>query len=222
VEKRRIGERTYFTFGCVLFEMLTRQATFGGETVSDILAGVLRIEPAWQSLPPNLHPRIRQLLERCLEKAARDRYQGVGDARIDIQKALADPGGVLVQPTVEVVQASPQSKIPWIATIALVAIVAVFAAWNLKPEAPGPVSRFSHVLPEGQAFTSDDRDIVAVSPDGSRMVYVANAQLHARAMDALDSTPISGSEGLPTNPFFHPMASGLATSLQERASRRLP
>ncbi len=56
-----------WAFGCVLFEMLTGRATFGGKTVSDVLAGVLRIDPEWKSLPPNLHPRIRLLLERSLD-----------------------------------------------------------------------------------------------------------------------------------------------------------
>ncbi len=60
-----------WAFGCVLFEMLTGRATFGGKTVSDVLAGVLRIDPEWKNLPSNLHPRIRLLLERSLEKDRR-------------------------------------------------------------------------------------------------------------------------------------------------------
>ncbi len=78
------------------------------------------------------------------------------------------------------------------------------AAWNLKPEAPGPVTQFSHVLPEGQAFSSTSSTNIAVSPDGSRMVYVANGQLYVRAMDSLDSTPIPGSDEAPRDPFFSP------------------
>ena len=192
-----------WAFGCVLFEMLTRQATFGGKTVSDVLAGVLRIDPEWKSLPPNLHPKIRLLLERSLEKEAKDRYHDIADARLDIQKALADPGGVLVQPIGEVVQAAPQSKLPWVALAVIVGIVAGVTGWNLKPELPSAVSRFSHVLPEGQQFSSI-RTLVAVSPDGSRMVYVANDQLYVRAMDALDSTPIPGTDERAATPFFSP------------------
>ena len=55
--------------------MLTGRGTFDGKTVSDVLAGVLRGDPEWNALPPNLHPRIRLLLERCLEKEAKDRYK---------------------------------------------------------------------------------------------------------------------------------------------------
>jgi serine/threonine protein kinase len=87
-----------WAFGCVLFEMLTGRATFEGRTVSDVLASVIKSEPEWKRLPPNLHPRIRLLLERCLEKEAKNRCSGIGDARVEIQKALTDPSGLLVQP----------------------------------------------------------------------------------------------------------------------------
>ncbi len=192
-----------WAFGVVLFEMLTGRGTFDGGTVSDVLAGVLAKEPHWNTLPSNLHPRIRLLLERCLEKEARDRYHDIADVRVDIQTVLADPSGVLVQPVDEGVQAAPQSKLPWVAAI-IFGIVAGVAGWSLKPNLPGPVSRFSHVLPEGQQFTNTNRTVVALSPDGSRMVYVANQQLYVRAMDTLDSSPIPGTDENPTAPFFSP------------------
>ena len=193
-----------WAFGCVLFEMLTRQATFGGKTVSDVLAGVLRVDPEWKSLPPNLHPRIRLLLERSLEKESKDRYQGIADARVDIQKALADPSGVLVQAVPDAVPPVPQSKLPWVATIVLATIVAVIATWNLRPTEPRPVARFYHELPDGQAFSRIGRPLVAVSPDGSQIVYVANLQLHLRKLDEMEARPIQGTDEDPDNPFFSP------------------
>ena len=87
-----------WAIGVVLFEMLTGHQIFSGDTVSDTLASVLKIEPEWQSLPQNLHPRIRLLLERCLKKELQNRYSSICDARVDIQEVLADPSGVLVQP----------------------------------------------------------------------------------------------------------------------------
>src|SRR5512139_809731 len=63
-----------WAFGCVLFEMLTGRAAFSGNDVSDILAAVIRAEPEWNNLPANLHWRLREVLERCLKKDARDRY----------------------------------------------------------------------------------------------------------------------------------------------------
>ena len=191
-----------WAFGCVLFEMLTGRATFGGKTVSDVLAGVLRIDPEWKSLPPNLHPRIRLLLERSLEKESKHRYQGIADARVDIQKALADPSGVLGQPTGDVAQAQPRPILPWVATIILATIVAIIATWLLKPTEPGLVTHFAHRLPDGQAFTNPSHPLVAVSPDGRQLVYVANQQLYLRNLDELEARPIQGTDENPANPFF--------------------
>jgi serine/threonine-protein kinase len=188
--------------------MLTGQATFGGKTVSDVLAGVLRIDPEWKSLPPKLHPQIRLLLERCLEKESKDRYHDIADARLDIQKALADPSGVLVQPTGDVVQAPTRRTLPWVvATFVLTAIVAIIATWFLKPTEPqplAPATRFYHELPDGQAFTRTGRPSVAVSPDGSQIVYVANQQLYLRKLDEMEARPIQGTDENPNTPFFSP------------------
>ena len=84
-----------WSFGVVLFEMLTGRRIFKGESVPHVLAAVLRAEPEWNSLP-NLHPRIRLSLERCLEKKAADRCHDVADVRVDIQRVLADPDGMTV------------------------------------------------------------------------------------------------------------------------------
>ena len=82
-----------WAFGCVLFEALTGRPVFQGRSVSDIIAAILRGEPDWSLLPPQLHPRIRLLLERCLEKDKASRYHAIADARVDLQRAIADPKG---------------------------------------------------------------------------------------------------------------------------------
>ena len=181
-----------WAFGVVLFEMLTGRGTFDGGTVSDVLAGVLRADPDWKGLPPHLHPRIQFLLERCLEKESKDRYGDISDARVDIQKVLADPDGVIIQPVADIGQASPRPMLPWaLVTLGLVAFASV-AVWNLKPEPspePKPVSRFSFLLPAGQIFTGWVRPLVAVSPDGTQFVYVADQQLYLRNLDEMDARP---------------------------------
>ena len=92
-----------WSFGVVLFEMLTGRQVFSGETVTHILAAVLEREPQWGLLPPNINPKVRDLLDRCLEKRAKNRCHAIADVRSDIHKVLNDPSGALVQPVAQVV-----------------------------------------------------------------------------------------------------------------------
>ena len=77
-----------WAFGCVLYEMLSGRRAFQGDEVSDILAGILRDDPAWDALPPSTPRSIRRLVRRCLEKDRRERLQAIGDARLEISEAL--------------------------------------------------------------------------------------------------------------------------------------
>src|SRR5262249_46778725 len=80
-----------FSFGCVLYEVLTGKLAFHGDTVSDILASVLAREPNFGLLPANLNPKIPELLRRSLEKSPKRRWYAVGDLRIEIEAALVSP-----------------------------------------------------------------------------------------------------------------------------------
>ena len=85
-----------FSFGCMLYEMLTGHQAFQGEEVSDVLASVLKSEPDFNLLPPQLNPRIHEVLRRCLQKSAKLRWHAIGDARVEIEAVLADPRGVIL------------------------------------------------------------------------------------------------------------------------------
>jgi len=80
-----------WSFGCVLFEMLTRRVAFEEETVTDTFSAILSKEPDWSRLPSTTPPRIHSLMRRCLQKDARNRLQSIGDARIEIEECLASP-----------------------------------------------------------------------------------------------------------------------------------
>jgi serine/threonine-protein kinase len=195
-----------WAFGCVLFEMLTGRGMFEGRTVSDTLAAVLMREPEWTRLPPNLHPRIRLLLERCLEKEAKNRYGVISDARVDIQKALADPGGVFGQP---ITTLEPRTKLrtilPWVAAaIVLAAVIAGVAVWKLKPSEPRQVMRFEYDLPEGQKFGDLGNPVLAVSPDGSKFAYNTSQGIYLRSMDQPTARLIPGTDQGAKQPFFSP------------------
>ena len=170
-------------------------------------------EPDFSTLPRNLHPRIHLLLERCLEKEAKNRCSGIGDARADIQKALADPGGLFVQPVTTVEHRTRLRQIlPWVAGVAvLAAIIAGVTVWKLKPPEPKRVMRFDYELPAGQQFTTNINNItgltqsqLAVSPDGSQFVYSTTEGLYLRSVDALDARLIPGTDKDSVQPFFSP------------------
>jgi eukaryotic-like serine/threonine-protein kinase len=207
---RTVDKRTdVWAFGVVLFEMLTRKQLFIGETVSEILAAVLKSEPEWNRLPPNLHPRIRLVLERCLEKDLKSRYHDIADVRVDIQKALADPSGVLVHPVTTV---EPRTRLrailPWaVSALVLGLIIAGVAVWILKPSPhaePRQVIRFDCDLPEGQQFSNLLFPTLAVSPDGKQFVYGTSKGLYMRSADELIAKLIAGTEGSTEQPFFSP------------------
>src|SRR6185295_4707759 len=86
-----------WAFGCVMYEMLTGQRAFAGETVSDTIAGILEREPDWARLPPSTPPAIRRLLRRCVQKDAKHRLRDIGDARAEIDDALSGATDVLVR-----------------------------------------------------------------------------------------------------------------------------
>src|SRR5204863_1904643 len=86
---RAVDKRSdIFSFGCVLYEMLTGRQAFAGEDVADILSRVLQREPDWTMLPSSTPPQIVKLLRLCLEKDVRKRRRDIGDVRIDIEQAL--------------------------------------------------------------------------------------------------------------------------------------
>jgi serine/threonine protein kinase/Tol biopolymer transport system component len=195
-----------WAFGVVLCEMLTGRSLFAGDDVSQTLARVLERQPDYSALPPNLHPRIHLLLERCLEKEARDRCSGIGDARVEIQKALADPSGVSVQ---QLIAAESKGKLrlglSWItAIVVLTGIIAGVAVWILKPSEPRQVIRSEYCLPEDQQLSNVTYPNLAVSPDGKQIVYGTSKGLYLHSVDELTARLISGTEGDVRRPFFSP------------------
>src|SRR5882672_7511372 len=86
---RTVDKRSdVWAFGAVLYEMLTGQRAFAGEDVSDTLANVLKMEPAWERLPAEVPARIRQVLRACLQKNAKQRIGDVQDVRLALEGAF--------------------------------------------------------------------------------------------------------------------------------------
>jgi Tol biopolymer transport system component len=204
-----------WAFGVVLYEMLTGKSLFGGDDVSQTLARVLERQPDFSALPPNLHPRIRLLLERCLEKSARNRYGSINDARVDIERVLAEPHGVPgEQGAREGNRAAMRQILPWLAAaVVLTAIIAGALIWYLKPAPPiqpRQVIRLDHILPEGQQIVLPQIGLghtLAVTSDGNQFAYSTSRGIYLRSVNELNASLIAGTEDdNPQSPFFSPDA----------------
>ena len=194
-----------FAFGCVLFEMLTGRRSFQGDTVTEAIASVLARDPDMATLPSGIHPRLQEILRRCFEKDQKRRWQAIGDLRVELEAIGADPHGLKVQVT----QAARVPLWKFVAPAAITGAVAVAVTaavfWSFRAAPPAaPVTRFSYTLPKDQSFTRTGRHVVAISPDGANIVYVANNQLYLKSMTDMDAKPIAGTAQDVNNPFFSP------------------
>ena len=215
-----------FSFGTVLFEMLSGRQPFQGDTAPDVLASVLVREPDATRLPSDLNPRLIDLVKRCLEKHPRKRWQAIGDVRAELESLLAAPRAAAV-PAVAAAPPKPFWKraLPAAVSAVLAAAIAASVTWRLKPDVPRPVSRFSIALPRGQQFTSPGRHQLDISPDGQRIVYVADNRLFVRHISEVTPTAIPGFSGGPIvhTPTFSPDGRSVAYySAGEQAVKHVP
>ena len=199
-----------FSFGSVLYEMLTGRQPFQGDTVAALLASVLVREPDLAALPPHLNPRLPELLKRCLEKNPKRRWQAVGDLRAEIEAIAAAP---LAVPALTQQATTPRPPwrraMPVAGTALLVAALTSAAWWGFRPPLPPPtVTRFSFTLPQGQEFgaATQRQVVVAMSPDGMQVVYVAGQRLYLRSIGNLEPRAISAADSRQDlrNPVFSP------------------
>ncbi len=201
-----------WSFGVVLFEMLTGEQVFTGETVSHVVARVLDREPDYQSLPSATPEPVRRLLHRTLRKNRRERAPDIGIARLEIDDALTAPAieGVAVP--------GPRLRFwqrPLLAAFvggALVAVAVLVGRTVTTTEIPPTSTRLdtTHLelaTPGDVTLTYQmEYHTVAISPDGRRLVYVGDSRAPFLFLQNLDTgivTRLEGTEGAGA-PFFSP------------------
>ncbi|MFO0783738.1 MAG: serine/threonine-protein kinase [Phycisphaerales bacterium] len=195
-----------FSFGCVLYEMLSGAAPFGGETVADAIGATLHKESDLNLLPPATPKRVRALLENCLAKDRRNRLHDIGDARIELERAIS--GQEWTAPAASI--AGPRRK-PWITVSAgcAIALLAAAGGWMLAHRLAGPAPVASaQTFHVSTTVPSTPRlnELSGIAPDASFLVYTAWPELDpdstkpqgvlvVRRLDRDETTIIEGSEG---------------------------
>ncbi len=210
-----------WAFGCVFFEMLTGKRAFEGETLSDVLAAVIRADPDWTAIPETTPQTIQRLIHRCLTKDLKHRLQAIGEARITIEETLSgtpDAGaGLETRPYEDSARiaghrSARQRALPWAA-----AAVAILATYGITRFFLPGAEREGHAVParvtislpaDAQLAAGNFLPSMAFSPDGRSLAYVAEGtdgvrRLAVRQLNSDKVMVIPGTEGA-EGPFFSP------------------
>jgi Tol biopolymer transport system component len=197
-----------WAFGAVLYEMLTAKRAFEGEEISDVLASVLKSDPAWTAMPADTPPSIRRLVRRCLEKDPRKRLSSIGDARFDLDEQDAPAPAIAGQPAPSV-RRTLASHV-WAAVGgALAAALAALLIWStIAPRARPAVRRVSLLPPPGNTLYPDSTG-VAISPDGTMVAFIvgsiarSDTQLWVRSFESMTARRLDDTDGA-SLPFWSP------------------
>jgi len=201
---KSVDRRTdLWAFGVVLMEMLSGRPVFKGETVSHVIAAVLKDDPDWSTLPATTPASIKKLLRRCVEKDRKRRLDSASAARLDLDDTIATRGsdtGVTDAHS----RPSSRGRTPvWLAAaFAIGAVVTGLAVWAFSvqlPAAPTPdVMRFG-IHDTDQVIVSRSASDLALSPDGRTLAFVGfgdgGRRIWLRDLATTEARPLEGTEG---------------------------
>jgi eukaryotic-like serine/threonine-protein kinase len=193
-----------FSFGCVLYEMLTGKRAFEGTSAPSVIAAVLEREPA----PLEVSPPLERVVRRSLAKDPEQRFQTARDLKTALEWAMEQPAPV-----------TGKSRRWWIAAVALLMIGALAGAWGIahlrQPATADRVFRLEIGPPEGGRFVPLGNSVggSAISPDGRMVAFVAAVNgktgLWVRALDETTVRLLPGTQGA-AEPAWSPDSKSIA------------
>jgi serine/threonine-protein kinase len=207
LEAKEADSRTdIFAFGAVVYEMATGKKAFEGKSQASLIAAIMEKEPpAMAEIQPVTPPVLDWVVKRCLAKEPDERVQTAADLMAEL-RWVTEIGTQVGLSRSATAPALWKRAIPWSMATAVIVIATIFI-WNSARPEQRLLTRFPLVLPPTQRLLGQLLHEVALSPDGTHLVYVANtggsSQLYLRALDSLEAKPIEGTEGA-AGPFFSP------------------
>ena len=187
-----------FSFGAILYEMLSGQQAFAGQTAVESMNAILKMDPPEITASPGLDRVIRH----CLEKASADRFQSAQDLAFALEAATGDSGTAAPAAT----PGPAGRRRAWMMAAAMLVIGALLAviALSLRPAPSAPLVRFALSPPEKSSLAGT----VALSPDGRSLVLVAvgshgKTSLWLRDLDSLKPRELAGTDDA-AHPFWSP------------------
>jgi Tol biopolymer transport system component len=204
-----------WAFGVVIYEMLTGKRAFEGDTVSDILAAVLRAEPDRAPLPGELPRPVRTMLDRCLEKDPRRRLRDIGEALLVLEDVQA--GRVAAEPApIAAPRSAGRRRVVWAVGVGAIAVLALLAGTALRPTAPEtPLRKFT------LALEKDEGEIASpvVSPDGRQIAFFHQRKLWIRDLGQLTSRALAEGVDEDFRPLWSPDAEFIVFAGRDGLSR---
>jgi len=211
VEGKEVDARSdIFSFGAVLYEMLTGQRAFPGKSQLSVASAILEKEPApISTAKPMTPPMMERAVNRCLAKEPDDRWQTARDLELEL-KWIAGSGSQSTVAAPVIARNKIRELVAWIVAgvCALAAVTFGVLHWSHTPEKPRVVRSYVKATLSSGFLFSGQVSGFALSPDGLRLAYVAlNANgkggLWVRPLDSLQAQPLAGTDDA-SYPFWSP------------------
>jgi len=210
------GRSDIFSLGAVFYEAVTGKRAFEGKSQLSVASAILEKEPAPITLTKPLTPSaLDHAIKKCLAKSADERWQSASDLASELNWILADGSQQAAAAAPRIRLRKQRERTILIGAGVALALLAAYLGWQRgRGEYDNGAVHLAVALPAGKVLPNNSIEPVAITPDGSAIVYAAagddrRAQLYLHKLSSFEDTPIPGTEDA-GNPFFSPNGEWLA------------